>query len=55
MKQFLPKKEEKELISIRMNKELLQTVDRLAKKYQISRNEFIIQSQVFAISHMKDS
>lgn len=53
MQHFKPQKPEKELISIRINKELLQEVDSLSSKNEISRNEFIVQSICFAIEHME--
>lgn len=52
MQPFKPQKSEKELISIRIDKSLLQQVDRLASKNDISRNEFIVQSISFAIENI---
>ncbi len=53
MSSFKPQKPEKELISIRINKELLHEVDSLSQKNEISRNEFIVQSIRFAIKNME--
>ena len=52
MQPFKPQKSEKELISIRIDKDLLQRVDRLASKNDISQNEFIVQSISFAIENI---
>ena len=54
MQSFKPQKPEKELISIRIDKNLLQAVDQQATKNEISRNEFIIQSIVYAMKHILD-
>lgn len=52
MQQFIPFKPEKEVISIRINSELLKNVDIAAENAQISRNEFINQCIVFAMEHL---
>ena len=52
MNQFVPFKPEKEVISIRLDSELLKTVDSAAEKAQISRNEFINQCISFALEHI---
>ncbi len=54
MEQFIPKKLEKDVISIRIETELLKDVDRRAGKADISRNEFIVQCIEFAIEHMEE-
>ena len=41
MQEFIPTKTEKDVISIRLDTELLKTVDTAAERAQISRNEFI--------------
>ena len=51
MLKFQPSKSEKILISIRIDENLLQLVDRIASNSDISRNELIIQSIKFAIEH----
>ena len=52
MKEFIPYKQEKEVISIRLDSELLKTVDDAAAKAGISRNEFINQCITFALEHL---
>lgn len=52
MHQFVPFKPEKEVISIRLDSEMLKTVDSAAEKAQISRNEFINQCISFALEHI---
>ena len=52
MKEFIPYKQEKEVISIRIDSELLKTVDSAADKADISRNEFINQCIAFALEHL---
>ena len=52
MKEFIPYKQEKEVISIRLDSELLKTVDEAATKAGISRNEFINQCISFALEHL---
>ena len=54
MEYFYPKKQDKEVISIRIAVDLLQQVDKCAAKADISRNEFINQCIVFALDHMDD-
>lgn len=53
MKEFKPIKQEKTVISIRLDIELLKAVDNLAQKTDISRNEIIIQSIEFALKNFK--
>lgn len=53
MKYFIPQKQDKEVISIRLPSELLQQVDANAAKADISRNEFINQCIVFAMQHLQ--
>ncbi|MCM1057693.1 MAG: type II toxin-antitoxin system HicB family antitoxin [Firmicutes bacterium] len=52
MQQFIPFKPEKEVISIRLNTELLKKIDAAAESAQISRNEFINQCIIFAMEHL---
>lgn len=52
MQEFIPFKPEKEVISIRLNSELLKNIDIAAENAQISRNEFINQCIVFAMEHL---
>lgn len=53
MNTFKPKKAEKEVISIRIDSELLSEVDKTAAKSDISRNELIVQCVEFALSKME--
>lgn len=52
MQEFIPTKTEKEVISIRLDSELLKNVDSAAQHAQISRNEFINQCIRFALEHL---
>lgn len=52
MKEFIPYKQEKEVISVRLDSELLKTIDSAADKAGISRNEFINQCISFALEHL---
>ncbi len=54
MNNFVPKKTEKEVISIRIESDLLQKVDRLSNEIDISRNEMIVQCIRYALSNMND-
>ena len=51
---FIPKKQDKEVISIRLSSDLLKIVDEKAADADISRNEFINQCIQFAIKCMKE-
>jgi len=55
MSKFIPKKYEKEVISMRISTELLATIDEKAAKIGISRNELLIQCINFALENMEDS
>lgn len=52
MENFSPKKIEKEVISIRIDRRLLEKIDSLATNTDISRNEFIVQCIDFALLHL---
>ena len=54
MEVFSPKKEEKEVISIRLPAALLKRVDESAANADLSRNELINQCIVFALDHLKN-
>ena len=54
MEHFLPKKQEKEVISFRISTDLLATVDQKSASFDISRNEFINQCILFALDHMDE-
>ena len=51
MYEFKPVKNEKIVISLRIDTDLLQTIDSLSGKIDISRNEFIMQCIDFAMKH----
>ena len=53
MDKFRPIKPEKEIISIRIEKNLLSDVDKLAARIDISRNELINQCIEFALSNLE--
>ncbi len=52
MGRFIPKKQDKEVISVRISIDTLRTVDEESAKYDISRNEFINQCILFALENM---
>lgn len=53
MEKFLPKKPEKEVISMRISTDVLAELDAKATKFDISRNELINQCIAFALAHME--
>lgn len=55
MKEFKPIKQEKAVISVRLNLTTLQTVDDLSIKTDISRNEFIVQCIEYALNNFKEN
>ena len=55
MDRFLPKKVEKEVISMRISANVLAELDAKAAAYDISRNELINQCIRFALDNMDDS
>ncbi len=55
MADFIPKQYKKEQISIRLAFETLETIDKLASEFNISRNELINQCIDYALDHMSDS
>ncbi len=52
MKKFAPQKREKEVISIRIDSELLAKVDTIASDINISRNELLNQCIEFALENI---
>ena len=52
MSKFVPKKAEKEVISIRIDSDLLKKVDDTASKSDISRNELVVQCIEFAMNNL---
>lgn len=55
MAKFVARKQEKEVISMRISVDMLEKVDRKAAEAEISRNEFLIQAIQFALSNMEDT
>ena len=53
MNKFKPVKNEKTVISIRLDVELLNEVDKLSTKTDISRNELIVQCIQYALQNMQ--
>lgn len=53
MKDFKPLKNEKSVISIRIDVTTLKTIDRLANKTDISRNEMIIQCIDYSLKNLE--
>lgn len=53
MKEFKPVKNEKTVISIRLDSNVLKAVDDLSVQTDISRNELIVQCIEYALSHLK--
>lgn len=54
MPQFNPKREEKEVISLRLPCSMIKELDEKAIVYDMSRNEFIVQSIRFALDNIND-
>ena len=52
---FIPRKPEKEVISMRISTEILAEIDEKAAKIDISRNEFINQCIRFALANMDET
>jgi len=52
MNNFKPIKQEKDVISIRIDTKLLEKVDGIAGNIDISRNELIVQCIEYAINNM---
>ena len=53
MSKFIPQKQDKEVISIRLPVDLLKEIDENATKADISRNEFINQCIIFALQNIE--
>ena len=52
MNDFKPTKQEKTVISIRLDVDMLKTIDETSAKTDISRNEFIIQCIDYALKNL---
>lgn len=50
---FKPIKPEKLVISIRLDSNMLEEIDKLSSKADMSRNEFIVQSLRYALSNLE--
>lgn len=53
MAKFIPQKQDKEVISIRLTADLLKSIDENAGKADLSRNEFINQCIIFALQNIE--
>lgn len=54
MAKFIPRKPEKEVISMRIASDILQEIDCKAADVGISRNELLTQMIAFALSNMEE-
>lgn len=53
MNEFKPIKQEKQVISIRLDISTLQAIDSLSAKVDISRNELIVQCIEYALNNIR--
>ena len=53
MNEFKPIKQEKTVISIRIDLNVLNTIDEISNKIDISRNELIVQCIDYALKNIK--
>ena len=53
MSEFKPIKQEKTIISIRLDVDVLKTIDELSGSVDISRNEFIVQCIDYALKNLE--
>ena len=51
---FIPRNGEKEVISFRIQKELLSQIDKIAVDNSLSRNEFMIQCLEFSLANIDE-
>lgn len=54
MQNFIPKQYKKEVISLRIDSDIVRNLERLAQENHISRNEFIVQCIDYALQHIQD-
>ena len=54
MEKFVPKKDEKDVISLRISLSLLEIIDRKAAAIDISRNQLVNQCIEYALANMDD-
>ncbi len=57
MEHFKPVKSDKEkvLVSVRLNVDILEKIDELSAKADISRNEFIVQCIQYSLKNIKNN
>lgn len=55
MSKFIPKKTEKDVISIRIDTTLLEQLDKMSAAIDISRNEMIVQCIEYALNNIGDN
>ncbi len=53
MSGFIPKEDKKKVVSIRVDINMLDEIDKLADQSNLSRNNFIIQCIDYAIKHIE--
>lgn len=53
MPNFIPKPEKSEVISLRLNSELVHELDKLSQQNHMSRNKFIAQCIEFALKNLQ--
>lgn len=53
MEKFRPVKQEKTIISIRLDVDTLKNIDKISQETDISRNELIVQCINFALKNFK--
>ena len=54
MSNFIPKQYKKEPVTVRIDFEKLEKIDRLAERYHLSRNGLINQCIDYALEHMAE-
>lgn len=54
MDKFLPRKQSKDVTTIRIPTEILAIIDKKSADYNLSRNEFINQCILFALANMEE-
>lgn len=55
MKNFKPIKQEKVVISIKLDSEMLTNIDHIAQQTDISRNELIVQCLSYALENIENN
>ena len=54
MNEFKPLKQEKTIISLRIDAEILKKIDEISTKTDISRNELLVQCIEYALKNFKE-